>query len=248
MAIFRSLKMSSQKHWGEIEEEKNGIDDIESLISNGFNDFNINQLNQSNFSVKVEDEIKIPTKIIPIGNCKIAHSIRLMKLIRKLQSNDSTGCLLPQLHRVHNNKSMIEKTHISQANVKLLVRQAIILITVYCGYENTTDSVLNVLVDIFCDYLRRMCNSLRIISDSSELRSANDFIDVINRVFNEMLVPNLESLQQYDNEINSKNQKLENEALDLYKQQVDTKTDQIGNEEMISIPEQVIIIYNIQNN
>jgi hypothetical protein len=151
------------------------------------------------------------------------HSIQLLQFIRILNDNKNTESItresLPQL--CPSNHQLIDKYSVQKINgkdmnemaVKQLVRRALILIAVHYGYEITSESILDLLVDILCEYLLRMCQTIRSVSDSIALRSSNDFIDVIDRVFHEMNVPNFESLRQYEEDLRIYNQNLMKDAL-----------------------------------
>jgi hypothetical protein len=182
-------------------------------------DYNYNQTVDNN-----EDNDYIETCVtdVPIGNPVMLHSIQLLQFIRIL-NNKSTESItresLPQF--CPSNHQLIDKYSVRKINgkdmnemaVKQLVRRALILIAVHYGYENTSESILDLLVDILCEYLLRMCQTIRSVSDSIALRSSNDFIDVIDRVFHEMNVPNFESLRQYEEDLRIYNQNLMKDAL-----------------------------------
>lgn len=158
---------------------------------------------------------------VPIGNPFMLHTIKLLQFMRQLNTNrDSISAQsLPELvqtdHKLFNKyiSTKINNKSLNQKAVKQLVRRSLILITVFYGYENTTESILDLLVDITCEYLSRMCQSIRSATDSIELRSSNDFVDVIDRVFHDMNVPDFESLRQYDSDIRLYNHNLMKDIL-----------------------------------
>jgi len=182
-------------------------------------DFNYN----SNHNDEDDDYANSCVSHVPIGNPILLHSIKLLKFIRQFDSNTNNESItrdsLPQLVESDDklfNKYSVQKIsgrNINQMAVKQLMRRALVLITVFYGYENTTESILDLLVDITCQYLLRMCQTIRSATDSVELRSSNDFVDVIDRVFHDMNVPDFESLRQYDLDMRLYNQNLMKDAL-----------------------------------
>jgi hypothetical protein len=216
------------EYWGELEsmvETDSGIIAVERAEITRRRPLKVESIhyNQTVDNNEDNDYMKTCVTDVPIGNPVMLHSIQLLQFIRILNDNKNTESItresLPQL--CPSNHQLIDKYSVQKINgkdmnemaVKQLVRRALILIAVHYGYEITSESILDLLVDILCEYLLRMCQTIRSVSDSIALRSSNDFIDVIDRVFHEMNVPNFESLRQYEEDLRIYNQNLMKDAL-----------------------------------
>ncbi|XP_054162816.1 uncharacterized protein LOC128960684 [Oppia nitens] len=154
---------------------------------------------------------------VPIGCPVMLQTIKLLRLLRQLNNgsnNDITRQSIPQLitsNTQQNNGLNIFKIKnkvINEKAIKELMRRSVVIISNFYGIDYMSQSVMDLLVDLMSEYLHRLCQRIRITTDSSELKSSNDFIDVIDRVFHDMNVSNFEALRQHQSDINLYNQNL----------------------------------------
>ena len=79
-----------------------------------------------------------------------------------------------------------------------LLNHSIGLITFECGYHMATQSSLDILDDVCCEYLRKISTLLRIAQDTEDWRdSENDFVDNLERVFHQAHVSSAANLHQF---------------------------------------------------
>ncbi|CAG2101638.1 unnamed protein product, partial [Medioppia subpectinata] len=86
------------------------------------------------------------------------------------------------------------------------------------------ESVLDLLVDVLSKYMWSLCQTIRTTSDFLELKSDNDFIDVMDRVFHDMNVTDFESLRQYKSHLDLYNENLMKEVMRRIESKTTAKT------------------------
>jgi hypothetical protein len=99
--------------------------------------------------------------------------------------------------------------------VEELVKRTIILLSVYQGYDDSTDSVLQTLSDVCEAFIHKICLSFRAITDTRELRTQKDISDNIETVFSDIGFP-LQSLRGYVESIAAHKNNLVNEVTKKY--------------------------------
>ena len=82
--------------------------------------------------------------------------------------------------------------------VHKLLDHSIGLIALECGYHMTTQSSLDTLNDICCEYLKKIAHLLRVAQDTESWRdSESDFVDNLERVFHQIHVSSSANLHQF---------------------------------------------------
>jgi len=130
----------------------------------------------------------------PVGNPVVVHTIQLLNILSKLKRNGTGQPVLTQsdLECIHKNvfKSNQDFKNLpkllNRDSILELLKRSVILITTHCGFHETSESVITVLTQLTQDFLVKICNNLRFSADTQAFKGENDFIDLINRVFNEM--------------------------------------------------------------
>lgn len=91
-----------------------------------------------------------------------------------------------------------EKYSLKDQTVFKLVANSINSIVVECGYQAASQSSLDILNDVCCDYLKKIATLLRMACDTEDLRDqGNDFVDSLERVFHQINIPSAANLHQF---------------------------------------------------
>lgn len=100
-------------------------------------------------------------------------------------------------------------------SIQELLRRAIVLIAVYNGYDVTTESVMQTLVDVCGAFIERLCNAFRDAVDSRALRSEQEISGDLHRIFDDLgfAIPNL---QQFVQSLGKRKSKLVQEIAKSY--------------------------------
>lgn len=143
---------------------------------------------------------------VPSGNPVMIQTIKLQQFLQKSDS----GLKFEDIPKLISPPSYKFESHVEleDQSVRELLKRAIILIAVHNEFDTTTESVIDILVDVAGHYLQKMTSLLRNAVDTSALRSSNDFVDVFDRVFHQMAIPNVAAIKQYDYELQAYNYKL----------------------------------------
>ena len=137
---------------------------------------------------------KIDINKFPVGNPIVVHTIQLLNLLSRLKKNGSCPVTLSESDLECINKKSFKSNQemnnlpklLTSESIRELLKRAIILITTHSGFHETTDSIICILTQIAQEFLTKVCNDLRFNADTQCFKSENDFVDLINRVFNEM--------------------------------------------------------------
>jgi len=145
---------------------------------------------------------------IGLGDENLIHCIQISRYLqqRSLESESTSHTVAPILTRLDAPQSLVVKD-LTLESVQELLKRAIVLLCVHCGYDITSSSVLQVLVDVSAAFIERMCQITKMAIDTSTLRENDDFAIEISQIL-ESVGFSLENLRDYVNSIALKKQKL----------------------------------------
>lgn len=167
-------------------------------------------------TVPIVDKNKTQTTLFNfgLGDDNLIHAIQLSNFL-KSALNQGAGDFgqdvdVPQL--VNCEPSNYDQVpNLRPESIQELIKRAVILMCVYSGYDVTTDSVLQILIDVCEAFIQRICQSLRAIVDTRELRTQKDISDNLGTLFNDVGIP-LHSLHRFVQSIGTQKSNLVKEV------------------------------------
>ncbi|KAI1289559.1 hypothetical protein HDE_08953 [Halotydeus destructor] len=132
---------------------------------------------------------------IGLGDTNLVNCIQLHNLLRLPENATLDASSLPKLVESSPNASSMVTPNLSPVSVQELVRRAIVLTTVYCGYDKTTEPVLQVLIDVLSAFIHKICQILRHKEDTRSFRATDDLSIEMYNMFEEIgfSIPSLQS-------------------------------------------------------
>lgn len=92
------------------------------------------------------------------------------------------------------------------------LRDTVILILTYTGFDTASELAVDALVDVLEYYIQSFCQLMRTYTDSIDMQSSNDFCDTITKVLHHMNVPNYQALIKFNEELKSYNIKVKQKS------------------------------------
>ncbi|RWS04068.1 STAGA complex 65 subunit gamma-like protein [Dinothrombium tinctorium] len=135
------------------------------------------------------------------ANEVVMNTIQLLSILRKLRTNivltpsesklvaadsESIADLPPP---PASSVCTVPRENLSDDSIRQLLKRSIILILAHSGFEKTYESIVELLTDVCASFIKKICDLLRVESDTKHLKSENDFADVIDRVLTEIGFP-----------------------------------------------------------
>lgn len=154
---------------------------------------------------------------IGLGDENLIHCIQISRFLQQMRTSDDLShdrITAPVLSSCEPSQSL-PPADLTLESVQELLKRAIVLICVNCGYDITSSSVLQVLVDVGAAFIERICQLLKATVDTSSLRDNDDFATSVSQVFEDIGF-SLESLRDHVHTIALRKQRLLQETKNTY--------------------------------
>lgn len=151
-----------------------------------------------------------------LGDENLIHSVQLSSFLRHARSSDgpSSDLVVPKL--VICEPSNFEPVpFLSPETIQELLKRSVILIVTHAGYDETTDSVLQTVVDLAGSFIERLCRVLKINDDTRDFRSERNFENDMYRILEEV-GSSVPSLQHFIQNISTQKSNLIKEVTKKY--------------------------------
>lgn len=140
---------------------------------------------------------------IPVYNPDILYFLKLQRLWSKMTSPSTPSGAEYTLPKKCSNKASALGTKCLDLPRDELIRQtrqAVVLTAHQLGYDDAKESALDLMTDVTGQYLQKLTQVLRQVTDTADLRpqeDSQDFVDSLDRAFHECRVPSLLELHRF---------------------------------------------------